>query len=114
MTAAQQDVIIEQGTTFTHRWEILDVDLVALGATCSAKFRPSHASATTTVTLASPTTLTIAKSGNHTHVTAALSATSTALLTAPQRGVYDLEYTAGATVTRAFEGSFYVTPEATR
>jgi hypothetical protein len=114
MTATQEDVVIEQGTTFTYLWQILDVDLVTLGGTCAAKFRLSHASGTTVLALASPGTLTIAKSGNHTHVTANVTATATAALTAPQRGVYDLEYTVGAAVTRAVEGSFYVTPEATK
>lgn len=114
MSATQLDVVIEQGTTFTFLWQILDVDLVTLGGTCAAKFRPSHASGTTVLSLASPATLTIAKSGNHTHVTANVSATATALLSAPQRGVYDLEYTVGSVVTRSHEGGFYVTPEATK
>ena len=41
---------------------------------------------------------------------------TTAGLTAPSQGVYDIEYTQTSTgaVTRAFEGSYYVTPEATK
>lgn len=114
MTATQTDVIIEQGSVFTQLWQILDVDLVAGSGTCAAKFRYLHESPTAVLSLASPATLTITKSGNHTHVTANVTAATTALLAAPARGVYDLEYTmAGATV-RAAEGTFYVTPEATK
>ena len=45
-----------------------------------------------------------------------MSAASTAALTAPAYGVYDIEVQAVATgvVTRAFEGTFYITPEVTR
>ena len=115
MAASQLDVIIEQGSTFTQLWQILDIDLVAAGATAQAKFRPSHASGTTVLTLSTANgTLTLAKSGNHTHATANVADETTALLTAPSGGVYDLEYTISGAVTRAFEGSYYVTPEATR
>ncbi len=115
MAAAQLDVIIEQGSTFTQLWEILDIDLVAQGATVAAKFRTSHAASGTVLSLTSAGgTLTVAKSGNHTHVTAAVTDEATAVLTAPSNGAYDLEYSIGGAVTRAFEGSYYVTPEATK
>ena len=114
MTATQTDVIIEQGSAFTQLWEILNVDLVGGGGTCAAKFRYLHESATAVLSLASPATLTITKSGNHTHVTANVTAAATALLSAPARGVYDLEYTMGGATVRAHEGSFFITPEATR
>lgn len=115
MSAEQLDIVIEQGATFAQLWQVLDKDLTS-GYTFAAKLRPQHSSTTTVLSLTSPTTLVVTKSGNHTHVTASVSATSTAALTAPSRGVYDLEYTQTSTgiVTRAFEGSYYITPEATR
>lgn len=116
MAASQLDVVIEQGATFAEVWQILNKDLTT-GYTWSAKFRPQHASSTTVLSLTSAGgTLVVTKSGNHTHVTASVNPTTTAALTAPSRGVYDIEYTETATgiVTRAVEGSYYITPEATR
>ena len=115
MSAEQLDIIIEQGATFSQLWEIQNKDLTT-GHTFAAKFRPQHASSTTVISLTSPTSLVITKSGSHTHVTASLAATATDDLTAPSMGVYDLEYTNTSTtvVTRAFEGAYFVTPEATK
>lgn len=115
MALVQQDVIIEQGATFQQLWEIENKDLTT-GYTFAAKFRPSHSTSTVLFSLASPTTLTVAKVGAHTHVTASYAASLTAAFGAPSDGVYDLEYTQTSTsvVTRAAEGSYYVTPEATR
>lgn len=113
MSAEQLDVVIEQGTSFTQLWQVLDVDLTVATAV-RAQFRGSHQSQSTVLSLVSPATLTVVKSGNHSHVTANVSATTTAALTAPARGVYDLEYVLAGVTVRAFEGSFYVTPEATK
>lgn len=116
MSATQLDVIIEQGANFVELWQILEKDLT-IGYTFAAKFRPQHSSSTTLLSLTSAGgTLVVTKSGNHTHVTANVTAATTAALTAPARGVYDIEYTQTSTgiVTRAFEGSYYITPEATR
>lgn len=118
MALVQQDVIIEQGATFQQLWEI-DNKQLATGYTFSAKFRPSHSSSTVLFTLSStgsPATLTVAHVGQHTHVTANYAASLTAAFGAPSDGVYDLEYTQTSTsvVTRAAEGSYYVTPESTR
>lgn len=116
MSASQLDVIIEQGSTFAEVWQILNNDLTT-GYTWAAKFRPQHASLTTVLSLTSAGgTLVITKSGNHTHVTASVNPATTSALTAPSRGVYDIEYTETATgiVTRAVEGSYFITPEATK
>ena len=43
-----------------------------------------------------------------------IAASATAGFTAPQYGVYDLEGTTGGVTTRFAEGSFYITPNATR
>ena len=115
MALVQQDVIIEQGATFQQLWEIPNKDLT-VGYTFAAKFRSSHSSSTVLFSLSSPTTLTVAKVGAHTHVTANYAASLTQNFGAPSDGVYDLEYTQTSTsvVTRAAEGSYYVTPEANR
>lgn len=116
MAAEQLDIVIEQGTNMTQLWQVLNVDLTA-GYTVAAKLRPQHASLTTVLSLTSAGgTLVVTKSGSHTHITASVPAATTAALAAPSRGVYDIEYTETATgiVTRAVEGSYYITPEATR
>lgn len=116
MSAEQLDVVIEQGATFSQLWEIQNKDLTTY--TFTAQFRTSHAATSTVFTLTNSgaATLIVQKVGSHTHVTADLGFAATAALTAPMQGVYDIEYTnAGGSVrTRAFEGSFYITPEATR
>lgn len=117
MSAEQLDVVIEQGATFAQLWEIQNKDLTS-GYTFEAKFRTSHAATATVLTLTNSggSTLLISKSGSHTHVTSDVAFATTAALTAPSNGVYDLEYTQTSTgiKTRAFEGSYYITPEATR
>lgn len=116
MTASQQDIIIEQGATMLTLWEIQNKDLTA-GYTFAAKFRTQHSGGTEVLALSSAGgTLTVVKSGSHTHVTANVAATSTDDLAAPAMLVYDLEYTQTSTgvVTRAFEGAAFVTPEATK
>ena len=112
MSAAQLDVIIEQGSDFVQLWEIQNKDLSS-GYTFAAKFRTMHAAPTAILSL---TTFTVAKSGNHTHVTCRVPAATTTTLTAPTMGVYDLEATQTSTgyVSREFEGSYYITPEATK
>ena len=119
MSAEQIDVVIEQGATFGEVWQVLNKDLTS-GYTFEAKFRTSHAASSAVLTLTStpsPTvTLIVTKSGNHTHLTADVPYASTAALSAPSNGVYDIEQTQTSTGirTRIFEGSYYITPEATR
>lgn len=116
MSAEQLDVVIEQGATFAQLWQILDKDLTT-GYTWAATFRTSHAAAGTVLSLTSAGgTLVITKSGSHTHCTASVAHATTAALDAPSNGVYDIEYTQTSTgiKVRAFEGSYYITPEATR
>lgn len=116
MSAEQLDVVIEQGATFAQLWQILDNDLTT-GYTWAATFRTSHAATGTALALTSAGgTLVITKSGNHTHCTASVVPATTAALDAPSNGVYDIEYTQTSTgiKVRAFEGSYYITPEATK
>jgi len=117
MSAEQLDVVIEQGATFSQLWEIQNKDLTS-GYTFEAKFRTSHGASGTVLTLSNSgaASLIVTKSGSHTHVTADVAPVSTALLSAPSNGVYDIEYlnTGSGVKVRAFEGSYYITPEATR
>lgn len=112
MSAQQQDILIEQGSTQTILWEIENKSL-DVGYTFAAKLRPQHASASVILSI---TSFTAAKVGPHTHVTTIIPKATTEALSAPYMGVYDLESTktSDGSVTREVEGSFYVTPEATR
>lgn len=112
MSAAQLDIVIEQGATYSIDIQVNDIDLT--GYTARMKGRPSHPAATTTFSLTNGNGLTISHQGNHSHILVTMSATTTAALAAPQMGVYDIEYETGGVVTRVVEGSFFVTPEATR
>jgi len=115
MTATQEDVVLEQGATFNHYWEIQNKDLTS-GYTFLAKVRTQHAGTVVFTLSSGDASLTVAKVGSHSHVTANMIPASTAALAAPAMHVYDLEYTQTSTgiVTRAVEGSMFITPEATR
>lgn len=112
MSAQQQDILIEQGATTTILWELQNKSLET-GYTFAAKLRGQHSSSAVILSL---TSFTAAKVGPHTHVTAVIAKSTTEGLPAPYMGVYDLEATktSDSTVTRESEGSFFVTPEATR
>ena len=108
----QLDVIIDQGANFVQTWQI-DNKQLATGYTFAAKFRPQHASTTTVLSI---TSFTAVHSGQHTLLSCNVAAATTANLPAPSQGVYDIEYTqtSNGAVTRAVEGTYYVTPEATK
>jgi len=111
MAADQYDITIEQGATYTLVITVMAVNLT--GYTVRTQGRTSHA-ATTTV-WSSPTNCTLAVSaGTNSTITMTISATNTAAMTAPQVGVWDLEYELSGVVTRLLEGTFTVTPEVTR
>lgn len=115
MSAEQTDVVLEQGSTFAYVWQILSKDLTT-GYTWAGTIRTQHAGGIIVSMSSAAGTLVVTKSGSHTHVTANLSSAATAAYAAPAMHVYDLEYThtASGVVTRAVEGSIFVTPEATR
>lgn len=111
--AARYDITIEQGATFTFDVQVNDSDLTGYAARMQG--RNTHAASTTVFSLATGGSgLVITHQGNHSHITVTMSASATAALTAPQSGVYDLEYESGGVVTRILEGSFYITPEVSR
>lgn len=110
--AAQYDIIIEQGATFTFDLQVNDIDLTAYSV--RMKGRRSHSSTSTVFSLTESSGLTISHQGNHSHIQPLIAASVTATYEAPMNGVYDIEYESGGVVVRVLEGTFYVTPEATR
>lgn len=109
----QRDIIIESGSTFTM---VVHIDANLTNAVFSMKGRPSHGSDTVVFSLSTLdlSDITISVQGNHTDVTVRMSNLITAGFTAPQYGVYDLECLLGGVTTRIAEGTFYITPNATR
>lgn len=111
--AARYDITIEQGATFTFDVQVNDTDITGYSARMQG--RANHAATSTVFSLTTGGGgLVISHQGNHSHITVTISAATTASYTAPQSGVYDLEYESGGVVTRILEGSFYITPEVTR
>lgn len=106
----QRDIVIDKGSTFTLA---IHSNLDLTGAAVTGKGRASHG-ATDPVFSWTAGDFTLVVAGNHTDITLTMSATATAALTAPQYGVYDIEYSLAGVVDRIAEGTFYVTPEATR
>ena len=114
------DITIEQGATFTFTVTVTGVNMTSYSARMKDK-----AAKVSSLTLAPVSTdvfsLTTSGGGGisiapdtNSLITVTMSAATTAALTAPQQGVYDLEYESGAgVVTRILEGRFYVKSEAT-
>ena len=114
--AGGYDIIIEQGATFVFDLQVNDINLTS-GYTARMQGRASHAATSTVFSLTTENSgLALTHQGNHSHITATIGATATALLTAPMHGVFDIEYqqTSSGTVTRILQGSFFVTPEVSR
>jgi len=114
--AGRYDITIDQGATFVFDVQVNNTNL-ATGYTARMQGRTSHAATSTVFNLTTANGgIALTHQGNHSHITITMSAATTAALTAPMAGVYDIEYeqTSGTVVTRILEGSFYVTPEVTR
>ena len=111
-------ITIDQGATFTLSLNLLASDgsqrNLSSGFTAAMQGRTSHTSASTTFALTSSSGITLQSSSPNVVIT--LTATQTAALPAPIKGVYDLELTTSATglVERVIEGTFATTPEVTR
>lgn len=111
--AANYDITIEQGSTFTFTLTVTGVNLTGYNARMQG--RRTHAAPSTNFSLtSSPAAGIVITPGTNSVIAVTLTATQTAALTAPQEGVYDLEYFDGSTVTRILEGTYRVTPEVTR
>jgi hypothetical protein len=108
----QRDIIIESGSTFTM---VVTWTGNVSGQSFAMKGRPSHGSSTVVFELSTlEGDISATHSGGETTITVTMAATVTAGFTAPQYGVYDLEATLSGVTTRIAEGTFYVTPNATR
>jgi hypothetical protein len=110
--AAEYDITIEQGATFTFAVTVTGVNLTGYAA--SMQGRTQHAATTTVFALTSPSGGLVITAGTNSIITVTISATATAALTAPAEGVYDLEYSISGVVTRILQGMYRITPEVTR
>jgi hypothetical protein len=107
--AAIQNIVIDQGTTFSFIFNITNVDGTAKDLTSytgSAHLRKSYYTNTYTA-------FTVAKDNLEGEITISLTATQTSALKAG-RYVYDVEILSNVETLRVLEGIITVTPEATR
>ena len=112
MATQQHDIVIQAGSTFTM---VVTWTGNVSGQSFVMQGRPSHGSSTIVFELSTlDSEITATHHAGHTDITATISASATAGFTAPQYGVYDLEGTTGGVTTRFAEGTFYITPNATR
>lgn len=108
----QRDIIIESGSTFTM---VVNWTGDVSGRSFSMKGRPSHGATSVIFDLSTLNgDITATHSGGETAITVTIAASATAGFTAPQYGVYDLEGTLLGVTTRFAEGTYYITPNATR
>lgn len=109
---------IQQGATFTLSLNLLAADSsqrnLSSGFTAAMQGRTSHKSDSTIFSLTNSSGITLAATSPC--LVISLTATQTAALIAPVRGVYDIELTTTSTglVERIIEGTFEITPEVTR
>lgn len=117
MTAGIYNLTIEQGANFSRTITWLDADGIELDLSdymARAQFRTSHTASTTVFELTTENSG-IVLGGAAGTIALVSSAASTAVLTAPSYGVWDLELIdASGNVTRLLEGRYSITPEVTR
>jgi len=110
------DLEIKQGATLslTATWKDSSGAAVNLtGYTARLQVRATYDSSSTILSLTSAAGITLGGAAGTIAITA--SATTTAALTAPFSGVYDLELVSGGgEVTRLLEGTATVSPEVSR
>jgi hypothetical protein len=110
------DLEIKQGATLslTATWKDSSGTAVNLtGYTARLQVRATYDSSSTILSLTSSAGITLGGAAGTIAITA--SATTTAALTAPWSGVYDLELVSGGgEVTRLLEGTATVSPEVSR
>ncbi len=110
------DITINQGATFELTITYKDSAGTAInltGYTARMQVRETYSSSSTVVSLTNGSGITLGGAAGT--IAILISATTTAALTAPFSGVYDLEIvTAGGVVTRLLQGAATVSPEVTR
>ena len=110
------DITINQGATFelTVTWKDSTGAAINLtGYSARMQVRETYSSSSTVVSLTNGSGITLGGAAGT--IAILISATTTAALTAPFSGVYDLELvSAGGVVTRLLQGAATVTPEVTR
>ncbi len=110
------DITINQGETFqlTLTWkDAAGVVINNTGYTAAMQVRETYSSSSTVVSLTNGSGITLGGAAGT--VAIVISAATTAALTAPFSGVYDLELVSGGgVVTRILQGAAIVTPEVTR
>lgn len=110
------DITINQGATFelTITWKDSAGTAINLtGYTARMQVRETYSSSSTIISLTNGAGITLGGAAGT--VAILISATTTAALTAPFSGVYDLELvSAGGVVTRLLQGAATVSPEVTR
>jgi hypothetical protein len=110
--AANYDITIEQGATFTFSVTVTALNLTGYSARMQG--RTTHASADKVINLTSGSGITITPATDSV-ILITMSAAVTAAIAAPSYGVYDLEIESGSgVVTRLLQGTYQVTPEVTR
>lgn len=109
--SGQADIIIEQGATFAATLLVKATNLSGYSAQMVG--RATHESTGTVFNLTTSNGgLAISYSAPDSTIAILMAASTTAALSAPQHGVYDICWTSPASArTRAVEGSFSVTPE---
>jgi hypothetical protein len=121
MPAAEYDLTIEQGTTFTRTLTLADAEGVATdltGCTAAGKIRKKYSSTSAAATF----TVAFAADRTTGELTFSLSAAQTAAIEAGEsvdsansQYVWDLEMTwADSTVDRILQGKVSISPEATK
>jgi hypothetical protein len=110
------DITINQGATYelTVTWKDSAGTAINLtGYSARMQVRETYSSTSTIVSLTNGSGITLGGAAGT--IAIAISATTTAALTAPFSGVYDLELvSAGGVVTRLLQGAATVSPEVTR
>lgn len=117
MTAGTYNITIEQGATFSRPMTYLDAarapkDLT--NYTARAKFRRGTHDGPVVIESEAPlSNLTLTLGGLAGTITLSMTAAQTGALTVTS-GVWDLELETAGVVTRLLQGTFKVTPQATR
>lgn len=107
------DIVVQQGATWnpTFTWKIDGVAVNLTGYTARLTARSSYGGTQLFALTSAGGTITLGGSAGTIQPT--LSASSSAALSAPAVGVWDLELVSGSTVRRLLEGQVTITPEAT-